>query len=68
MVNDQEIHAFMIVYQNRYGVPPLLAEIKKRFPSLNHRSSAFYAIHRLLRQNKIEVVGEPMTKRRYRAV
>jgi hypothetical protein len=68
MLSDDGLHAFMLSYQARYGTPPLLAEIAATFPSLGYRSSAYYAVHRLVSEGRVAVTGDPATQRRYTAL
>jgi predicted transcriptional regulator len=68
ITNDKELYAFMMAYQDYYGIAPTLNELVTVHARLNHRSSAFYAVRRLMDAGLVVVTKESDHKRRYKAI
>lgn len=66
--NDRELYAFMKAFQDYYGIAPTLEELVTVHSKLNHRSSAFYAVNRLIAAGLVVHTKEPGYKRSYKAI
>ena len=65
---NKKVHKFMISYQEQFGRSPTLSEIVDAIHGLNYRSSARYALEKLLAQGLVITVFPTNYGRRYRAV
>lgn len=66
--NDLELHEFMLAYQREYGAPPRLCDMRLVHGKCNHRSSIYYALHRLIACGKVQEVKPARYRRRYEAI
>lgn len=68
-MTDEAIHTFMLAYQARYGAPPKMKDIVAATGvTINHRSSVFYALHRLQDKGLVREIRPACYARRYLAV
>lgn len=63
---DKEVLSFMKTFVAIHGRPPKLDQIQHNIIGLNHRSSVFYSMQRLLAQGELELVAPTNHSRRYK--
>ena len=67
-MTDDLVYTFMLAYQSRYGIPPKLREIVTAAPKTHHRSSVYYALHRLQALGMVAEIKPLGYSRRYEAI
>jgi len=68
METRDEVWRWMLDYQKQEGRLAKMEEIKEAHDTLNWRSSVRHDLQILLGEGRVEVVDEPGTARRYRAL
>ena len=63
-----QVWQWMLAYQEKNGRLAKMEEIKEARPTLNWRSSVRHNLQVLLKEGRVEVVDDPGTARRYRAL
>lgn len=67
MNTDEQVHTFMLAYQDSEGRPPKMDEIRRAVDGLTYRSSVRQVLMRLLKQGLVEH-GDPNKARCWRAI
>ena len=63
-----ELHEWMIRYQQANGEPPTLDEVAEAMKSMSFRSSARHTLHSLIMREMVTIVKPEGCARRYKAV
>jgi hypothetical protein len=63
-----ELHQWMLEYQETNGEPPTLREVAEAHESMNHRSSARHTLHSLIFRGLAAIVEDEGYARRYLAI